>query len=85
MVVTDSGGLQKEAFFFKKPCAILRPETEWVEIVENGNAAIVNADTQRIVQGVEDLLAKKDAMTYPSLYGDGKAAEFIVQEIIKHC
>jgi UDP-GlcNAc3NAcA epimerase len=85
MVVTDSGGLQKEAFFFKKPCAILRPETEWVEIVENGNAVIVNSDTDKIVQGIEDLLAKKDTLTYPSLYGDGKAAEFIVKEIIKHC
>lgn len=84
LVVTDSGGLQKEAFFFKKPCVILRPETEWVEIVENGNALIADADKDKIVNGVDFFLMKKD-LTYPEFYGDGKAAEFIVNEIIKHC
>ena len=84
LVITDSGGLQKEAYFNKKPCVILRPETEWVEIVKNGNAVIANADKNAIVSGVKDLMGKKDALTYPSLYGDGKAASFIASEIIRN-
>ncbi|MGB0934119.1 MAG: non-hydrolyzing UDP-N-acetylglucosamine 2-epimerase [Lishizhenia sp.] len=82
MVITDSGGLQKEAFFFQKPCVILRPETEWIEIVENGNAKIVNADTSKILDAVNYFNRKKD-FTYPAFYGDAKAAEFICSEIIK--
>ena len=84
MVVTDSGGLQKEAFFFQKPCVILRPETEWVEIVENGNALIADADYDKIISGIQDLYRRKDTMTYPPLYGDGKTAEFICREIIEN-
>lgn len=82
LIVTDSGGLQKEAFFFKKPCVILRPETEWVEIVENGNARIADADFDRILNASNELLAKSD-FTFPPLFGDGKAAEFIVGKIIE--
>ncbi|HZH86521.1 MAG TPA: UDP-N-acetylglucosamine 2-epimerase (non-hydrolyzing) [Brumimicrobium sp.] len=84
LIITDSGGLQKEAYFFKKPCVILRPETEWVEIVEQGVAVIADADQNRIVNGVRAMLDKKDAK-FPSLYGDGKAAEFIAGEILKWC
>lgn len=82
LIITDSGGLQKEAYFFKKPCVILRPETEWVEIVEQGVAVIADADQNRIVNGVRAMLDQKDA-EFPSLYGDGKAAEFIAGEIVK--
>jgi UDP-GlcNAc3NAcA epimerase len=82
LIVTDSGGLQKEAFFFKKPCVILRPETEWVEIVENGNARIVDSDFDRILNASNELLAKSD-FTFPPLFGDGNAAEFIVAKIIQ--
>ena len=82
MIVTDSGGLQKESYFFQKPCVILRPQTEWVEIVENGNAVLVDADYDRIVDGFNQLLMKDD-YTYPTYYGDGKAAEFICQKIIE--
>jgi len=84
LIITDSGGLQKEAYFFKKPCVILRPETEWVEIVEKGVAVIADADKSRIVEGVKAMLEQKEA-AFPSLYGDGKAAEFIAGEILKHC
>jgi UDP-GlcNAc3NAcA epimerase len=83
MVVTDSGGVQKEAFFFKKPCLILRPETEWIEIVQNGNAMLCDADKNKILDSFISLSGKKD-FTYPELFGDGKAAEFICSEIIKH-
>ncbi len=82
-VVTDSGGVQKEAFFFQKPCLILRPETEWVEIVENGNAILCDADKDRILNAFE-LFEKKTELTYPDLFGDGKASEFICSEILEH-
>lgn len=83
LIITDSGGLQKEAYFFKKPCVILRPETEWIEIVEQGVAMIADADKNKIIDGVAAMLKLKDA-EFPSLYGNGDAAEFIVQEIIKN-
>ncbi|MCE3295195.1 MAG: UDP-N-acetylglucosamine 2-epimerase (non-hydrolyzing) [Crocinitomicaceae bacterium] len=82
LMVTDSGGLQKEAFFFKKPCVILRPQTEWVEIVANGNAILADADYDRILKATHELLLKND-FTYPPLFGDGKASEFIVGKIIE--
>lgn len=80
MMVTDSGGLQKEAFFFQKPCIILRPQTEWIEIVENGNAILADCDEERIIAAYGKLSQKSD-FSYPSLYGDGKAAEFICEQI----
>ena len=83
MIITDSGGLQKEAFFFEKPCIILRPQTEWVEIVNNGNALLADADFERIVNAYNHFSSKMD-FTYPSLYGNGKAAEFICEKIIEH-
>lgn len=79
-IVTDSGGVQKEAFFFQKPCVILRPQTEWVEIVSNGNAQLADADYNRIMKGYEEL-SKKTDFTWPALFGDGKAAQFICQQI----
>ncbi|MCK7539558.1 MAG: UDP-N-acetyl glucosamine 2-epimerase [Marinilabiliales bacterium] len=51
LVLTDSGGVQKEAFFQKKPVLILRAETEWVEIVENGTGIITDADRDKIISG----------------------------------
>lgn len=83
LIITDSGGLQKEAFFFKKPCIILRPQTEWIEIVENGNAILADADHDKILEAFNRLIDRED-YTYPSYYGDGKAAEFICQKIIEH-
>jgi UDP-GlcNAc3NAcA epimerase len=82
LIITDSGGLQKEAFFFKKPCVILRPQTEWVEIVENGNALLADSSYERIIDSFKALYDKKD-FTFPSLYGDGSAAEFICKKIVE--
>lgn len=82
MIITDSGGIQKEAYFFQKPCVILRPQTEWVEIVSNGNALLAGSDYQKIVAGFNSLIAKSD-FSYPPLYGDGHAAEFICQKILE--
>jgi len=83
LIITDSGGLQKEAFFFKKPCIILRPQTEWIEIVENGNAILADAHHDKILEAFNRLIDRED-YTYPAYYGDGKAAEFICQKIIEH-
>jgi UDP-GlcNAc3NAcA epimerase len=81
MIITDSGGLQKEAFFFKKPCIILREQTEWVEIVANGNAILVGASEEHILEAYAKLRASAN-LTFPELYGDGHSAEFICQKII---
>ena len=82
LVMTDSGGVQKEAFFFGKPCVILREETEWVEIVEAGAAILADAAPDRIVAAAERLWN-----TTPVLcgdFGDGAAASTILKHIILH-
>jgi UDP-GlcNAc3NAcA epimerase len=81
LVMTDSGGVQKEAFYFEKPCVILRPETEWVELVECGTAIIADANKNKIILSFEELIKKTD-LKFPKLYGDGKAAEFICKEML---
>jgi UDP-GlcNAc3NAcA epimerase len=81
IIITDSGGLQKEAFFFQKPCVILREQTEWVEIVENGNAILAGADYDNIVSAFNDLINKSN-YTYPLFYGDGQASNFICSKIL---
>lgn len=83
IVITDSGGVQKEAFYFKKPCVILRPETEWVELVNCGTAIIADADEQKIIEAFNTLISKSN-MQFPDIYGDGKTAEFICKEILNH-
>jgi UDP-GlcNAc3NAcA epimerase len=82
LVITDSGGVQKEAYFFKKPCIILRPQTEWVEIVETGSAVITDANKQKIIAAVAEFFSNKE-LAFPPVFGDGKAAEFIVDEVVK--
>lgn len=81
IVMTDSGGVQKEAFYFKKPCIILRPETEWVELVTCGSAIIADADEARILRAY-DTLTSNTSLVYPDFYGNGKAAEFICGEML---
>ncbi|MGV9011043.1 MAG: non-hydrolyzing UDP-N-acetylglucosamine 2-epimerase [Flavobacteriales bacterium] len=81
LVVTDSGGVQKEAFFFAKPCVILRPQTEWVELVEAGQAILADADPGRIAHAASDLL-KNGVPACPPLFGDGHAAEAICEALL---
>ncbi len=82
LVITDSGGVQKEAYYFEKPCIIARPETEWVEIVEAGAGVIADADEQAIVSAVNNYLLNPPVV-FPEVFGDGKAAEFICTTIIE--
>jgi len=82
IIITDSGGVQKEAYFFEKPCIIVRSETEWVEIVENKTAIVADADEQKIIDSFNFFDNNKE-LTYPKIFGDGRAAEFICEEIIK--
>jgi len=76
MILTDSGGIQKEAYWMGVPCLTLRDETEWVETVESGWNCLVGADTEKIVRGVRSF---RPPSGRPSLYGDGNAAARISQ------
>ncbi|MBR4897865.1 MAG: UDP-N-acetylglucosamine 2-epimerase (non-hydrolyzing) [Prevotella sp.] len=79
LVMTDSGGVQKESFFFERPCVILRPETEWVEIVQHGAGIIADADYNRIVEAYQQLTNK--TVRFPKIFGNGRAAEQILETI----
>lgn len=81
LIFTDSGGVQKEAFFFQRPCVILRPETEWVELVTCGAAQLADESPEQITGAAAALLNSK--ISYPAFYGDGHAAEFICSKIVE--
>ncbi|MEJ6681514.1 MAG: UDP-N-acetylglucosamine 2-epimerase (non-hydrolyzing) [Flavobacteriales bacterium] len=83
MVMSDSGGVQKEAYFFGKPCLVFRPQTEWIEIIHSGCARLVDADPTKIKEGYE-YFKNNTHLEFPSLFGDGKAAHFICEQIVKH-
>jgi UDP-GlcNAc3NAcA epimerase len=81
LVMTDSGGLQKEAFFFAKPCITLRDETEWVELVDNGFNILAGADSNKILEAYKNL--KNNDKDYSiNLYGDAQASEKIIKYLV---
>ena len=80
MIMTDSGGLQKEAFFFEKPCITLRDETEWVELVENGFNVLAGANRDKIIDLYHRYEFNNDFSV--NLYGSGKASEKIVEKLL---
>jgi len=79
LVVTDSGGLQKEAYFFKKRCITLRDQTEWLETIESGWNKLVDANIDSIVSSIENYDEPKK---WPTLYGDGFAAEKLIKVLM---
>lgn len=81
LVLSDSGGVQKEAFFFKKPCVTMRDQTEWVELIEHGVNVLAGANTKSIIEMVQNMLGKKISDPY-QLYGGGEASHRIVQHLI---
>ena len=80
--MTDSGGVQKEAYFLKKPCIVLRQETEWVELLHTGSCELGDSFPETMKEAYDNLSAKSD-MEFPPIFGDGKASEFICGKIVE--
>ena len=81
-VLTDSGGLQKEAFFFSKPCVTMREQTEWIELVDCGANVLTGANKKKIILAVKEM--KDVKITDPdNLYGGGKASQTIANTLLK--
>ena len=78
-ILTDSGGLQKEAYYLGVPCVTMRDETEWTELLATGWNVLAGANSRRIVQCVHDF--RDFASERPALYGDGRACERIVEAL----
>lgn len=81
VVMTDSGGLQKEAFFFKKMCLTLREETEWKELVEIGANSVVGSDKNTIITAYNNIKSEKVDF-HKDLYGNGRAGEVIINTLL---
>ncbi len=81
LVLTDSGGLQKEAYLCQKPCVTFRDETEWVELIENGVNKLVGTSSEAIVNAANSFSTAGPTFT-KGLYGNGKAAEEIIEAIL---
>jgi UDP-GlcNAc3NAcA epimerase len=80
LILTDSGGLQKEAYFHRVPCITLRDETEWIETVTSGWNRLVGADTASILSGWQEISVPQDDGN--NLFGDGTAAKKIVDALV---
>jgi UDP-N-acetylglucosamine 2-epimerase len=82
LILTDSGGLQKEAYILRVPCITLREETEWVETVQAGWNQLAGTEAERIIACVRAAKVPEDQ---PDVYGDGRASERIVQTLGALC
>ncbi len=82
LVMTDSGGLQKEAFFFEKPCITLRDETEWVELVENKFNLLVGANKNKILNNYKNRKKLFNSNYSLDLYGKGIASSLIINQLV---
>ncbi len=83
VVMTDSGGVQKEAYFFKKPCITLRDETEWTELVEEGFNEVVGSDHDKIIDAYNRIPERKCDYD-KKLYGNGNASALIAEALKKY-
>ena len=81
VILTDSGGMQKEAYFYREPCITLRDETEWVETVEQGWNRLVGASSNLIDKAFNN--AKQNSNEQKRLYGDGQASVHILKHLSK--
>ena len=83
LILTDSGGIQKEAFFHRTPCVTLRSETEWIELLPGGLNRLARPEIDSIQDKAEEALSADPDWELP-LYGDGHSAETIAQNLISH-
>lgn len=81
IIITDSGGVQKEAYFFSKPCIILRSETEWVEIIESGSGVLCDANKEVIIENF-NFFIRKEKILFNNIYGAGDAAVNIIDILL---
>lgn len=82
IIMTDSGGVQKESFFFGKPCVIFLKDTPWKEVIESGAGVAVDADKNHITSAYMKMV--NQPVEFPHLFGDGRAAEKIVEQIVDY-
>ncbi len=82
-ILTDSGGMQKEAYWFGVPCVTLREETEWTELVDAGVNRLAGADPEQIREAVDWATTTGRIDSSALLYGDGRAAEAIVDVLAR--
>jgi UDP-N-acetylglucosamine 2-epimerase len=86
LIMTDSGGMQKEAFWLKTPCITLRENTEWIETLQLGANYLVGADAERIVKAAEEIIENEEVFCkklekMPNPFGDGCASQKILKII----
>ena len=79
LIITDSGGVQKEAYFYHKPCIVVRNETEYMETVNSGWAVLSGTNTQRILEAVKN--PPKGGSDLEA-FGDGHAADTVVDTLL---
>ncbi len=82
LILTDSGGMQKEAFFQKKPCVTVRTETEWIELLEGGHNRLAKPKVDSIMEKITDAIEANIDWTI-DLYGDGHSSETIADSLLK--
>jgi UDP-GlcNAc3NAcA epimerase len=82
LILTDSGGVQKEAFFYGVPCITMRDETEWVETVQLGWNQLTGANAKSIMNAVDKYFTQKPIASPSQPYGNGNASRMILNHIL---